>query len=484
LRLNPDLIEKRGMKKTTNSAAIIAGFEQSIQELLKKIIEFSEGPPKLNAEGLDELDSSLQKLTNELSDLIAAKKLQESLISEDAARSSANFIKGLPQKFKNYGFCETTVRMSNGTVVVVLTPYFARPCLEKKTEKRGKGYYPGLILLGVLDKCMPRLASDVSMAAAALASFKEAQDMLAARGCKLDIKTIRNIVKRYAARARCCQEMGELPQDTLDIAGRRVAISMDGGRMRIRSNKKGPRTKKGRRRFHTDWREPKLFIIYVLDDEGGMERKFCPLIDASLRGPDNIFALLEFYLSKMDITKAASVSFIADGALWIWERACALLSRLGIKPEQYTLVLDFYHAVEHLSKLLVLKKWPSPDQKSYLKKYRRMLLKGKTEAFFDFIESICRGSRNSEVIRERNYFAKNKEKMRYHLFESKRLPKGSGAVESAIRRVINLRLKGPGIFWHEDTANEMLMLRCYYKAKRWGLLNRMASSPAMLLVAE
>lgn len=161
-------------------------------------------------------------------------------------------------------------------------------------------------------------------------------------------------------------------------------ISIDGGRIRIRKNKKGPKTKKGRHRFHTDWREPKLFIIYVINAEGRMERAFNPLIDASL----NIFALLGFYLSKMNIHQASSVAFIADGALWIWERALALLSSLGLKSEQIHFVLDFYHAVQHLSHLLDLLKWPAADQKSYLKKYRRILLKGKTEVFFEFIESI------------------------------------------------------------------------------------------------
>jgi ferredoxin-thioredoxin reductase catalytic subunit len=471
------------MKKRTNSTEIVAGFEQKIQELMEKMREVSEVPLKGSADGLEDLDLGLQKLTNELSDYISAKKLQELLFSEDLIQAAVELIKGLPQKFKNYGFCETPVRMSNGTVVTVLTPYFARPCHEKKTKKRGKGCYPGLILLGVLDHCMPRLASDVSMLSAALASLKEAQNMLMARGCKLDIKTIRNIVKRYAARARACQENGEFLQDMLlDVAGRRVAISMDGGRIRIRSNKKGPCTKKGRKRFRTDWREPKLFIIYLLDDEGEMERKYCPVIDASLHGPDSIFALLEFYLSKMNIGMAASISFIADGAPWIWERVCTSLSRVGVKLGRCNFVLDFYHAVEHLSKLLELKKWPSADRKSYLKKYRRMLLNGKMELFFEFIESLCRGSRNSAVIRERNYFLKNKEKMRYHEFASQHIPKGSGAVESAIRRVINLRLKGPGIFWHKDTANEMLLLRCYYKANRWGLLNKMACSAAISVV--
>jgi hypothetical protein len=33
------------------------------------------------------------------------------------------------------------------------------------------------------------------------------------------------------------------------------------------------------------------------------------------------------------------------------------------------------------------------------------------------------------------------------------LPIGSGAMESSIRRVVNLRLKDACIFWNEDTAN-------------------------------
>jgi len=321
-----------------------------------------------------------------------------------------------------------------------------------------------------------RLASDVSMAAAALASLKEAQDMLQARGCILDFKTIRNIVKRFALRARNCQEQGEVSLKDLEVSGCRVVISIDGGRIRIRTNKKGRKTKKGRRRYHTDWREPKLFIIYIIGDDGRIEKKFSPVIDASLNGPESIFALLGFYLHMLNIRQAQCVAFIADGALWIWERAKALLRALGLQSEQVHLVLDFYHAVEHLSHLLELKGFPAADKKLYLRKYRRILLKGDSETFFEFIASLTRRSRNKAVLRERNYFNKNKEKMKYSSFAAVGLPLGSGAVESAIRRVINMRLKGPGIFWHEDTANEMLMLRCYYKAKRWDALSIMAST--------
>ena len=47
------------------------------------------------------------------------------------------------------------------------------------------------------------------------------------------------------------------------------------------------------------------------------------------------------------------------------------------------------------------------------------------------------------------------------------LPIGSGAVESAIRRVINLRIKGPGILWEEENAEAMVVLRAAALSGRW-----------------
>ena len=56
------------------------------------------------------------------------------------------------------------------------------------------------------------------------------------------------------------------------------------------------------------------------------------------------------------------------------------------------------------------------------------------------------------------------------------LPLGSGAIESAVRRVVNLRIKGPGIFWKKENADAILLLRSYFKAGRWNLLKQMAIS--------
>src|SRR5438309_105781 len=144
---------------------------------------------------------------------------------------------------------------------------------------------------------------------------------------------LRAIAYRFAGRARAAQRAGGLNWGET-VSGRRVVLSTDGGRIRIRATKRGPKTAKGRNRYRTDWREPKLLIIYVVDEQGRMDREFLAVIDGTLSGPDAIFKLMEFYLGELKITTADKVLFVADGARWIWNRVEAMLRRLGVKPEQ------------------------------------------------------------------------------------------------------------------------------------------------------
>src|SRR5712671_6331096 len=147
------------------------------------------------------------------------------------------------------------------------------------------------------------------------------------------MKTVRQIAYRYAARARQVQQAETTAfEDT--VAGRRVVISSDGGRMRLREIRRGPKTTKGRRRYPGAWREPKVLIVYVVDAEGKREASFAPFIDATLKGPDAVFALLRSYLQRLEITQADQVLFVADGAPWIWKRVPLLVQALGLAAQQ------------------------------------------------------------------------------------------------------------------------------------------------------
>ena len=64
--------------------------------------------------------------------------------------------------------------------------------------------------------------------------------------------------------------------------------------------------------------------------------------------------------------------------------------------------------------------------------------------------------------------------MDYARIAALKMPIGSGAIESAIRRVVNLRLKGPSIYWNKTSAQAVLLVRSYCKAGRWNHLERQA----------
>jgi hypothetical protein len=327
------------------------------------------------------------------------------------------------------------------------------------------------------------LASEVSLLAAMLGSLHEAQDVLANRGVELDTKTIRLIAYRYAARARLAQQLGRTAFED-SVSGRRVVISSDGGRLRLRETKRGTKTTKGRRRYTGAWREPKVLIIYVVDAEGKRESSFAPVIDATLKGPDAVFALLRTYLQRLEITQADQVLFIADGAPWIWKRVPLLVRALGLAAEQVHELLDFYHAAQHLGQVAALRKdWSAKARSRWRTQQRRLLLRGQVEQVIAAVRDLCRG-RNSKAIRtHREYFVKNQSRMVYAKLIALKLPIGSGAIESTVRRVVNLRLKGPSIFWCRASAEAILLLRSYYKAGRWNLLKHMATSHWALLEA-
>ena len=99
------------------------------------------------------------------------------------------------------------------------------------------------------------------------------------------------------------------------------------------------------------------------------------------------------------------------------------------------------------------------------------------------MQAIWRGRHRKAIRKQRDAFIKHQRRMAYAKLIALQLPIGSGAIESAVRRVINLRLKGAGLFWCRASAEAILLLRSYYKAGRWNMLKRMATSHLALLAA-
>jgi len=377
-----------------------------------------------------------------------------------------------------------TIRTAYGVDLSLHVRYYRRKC-DRRKKKRLAGLYPGLALLGICERCTPGLTSQIGQMTVLLGSFAEAQEMMAELGHCLNEKTLRIIAYRAAERVRLAQQAtGYLGESQETMAGRRVVISSDGGRIRLREKKRGPKTAKRRNRFNGAWREPKLFIVYVVDETGHQERTFAPMMDGTLGGPDLLFSLLARCLQALQIQDADQLLFVSDGAPWIWNRIPALWQTLGLDAQKVHCLIDFYHAVEHLGKVAAARKgWSSKTRKRWLPKHRRLLLQGGIDQVIEAIQALCKG-RNSRAIRTHlDYFTKHRLHMNYAAIKEQNLPIGSGAMESAIRRVINLRLKGPSIFWCKPNAEALLLLRAFCKSGRWNLFKSLAFSTAHALHA-
>jgi hypothetical protein len=458
-------------------------YVRHIQAVLDELQQMQQTPRLVTSpEELEALEREIRQRTDRLGSLLVGSHLQQALDSAALQAEQEQLVRQWPQPLKNDGKVKVMIRTAQGLAVPVRVTYYRRKG-QRRAGKRSAGVYAGLVLLGIYDRCTPALASEVSLLAAMLGSLDEAQDVLAARGVELDMKTVRLIAYRYAARARLEQQIDTAAfEDT--VAGRRVVISSDGGRLRLREAKRGPKTKKGRQRYTGAWREPKVLIVYVVDAEGKREASFAPVIDATLQGPDAVFALLRTYWQRLEITQADQVLFIADGAPWIWKRVPLLVQALGLPAERVHALLDFYHAVQRLGQVAALRKdWSAKARTRWRTQQRHLLLQGEVEQVIAAVRVICRG-RNSKAIRtHRDYFIRNQSRMVYTKLMAMKLPIGSGAIESTVRRVVNLRLKGPSIFWCRASAEAILLLRSYYKAGRWNLLKHMATSHRALLEA-
>ena len=95
-------------------------------------------------------------------------------------------VRHLPRRMRSDGLETVNVRTSRGTTVPVTTPYYREK--HARRAKRRPGLYPALVVLGIYDRCTPKLASDASRAVAMLSSLAEAQAQLRSDGIALDIK--------------------------------------------------------------------------------------------------------------------------------------------------------------------------------------------------------------------------------------------------------------------------------------------------------
>jgi hypothetical protein len=460
--------------------------QDAIEDFIKA---YQQAPRDISSpQQLDQVEQHVAQATDRLLAASMQPILQQSVAARETTRYRRNklvptWLRLLltPAKpMKNQGRRTVHVTLSRGPDIAITTVYYSRNCHRDRTLA-GKGCFPALHGLGIFDHASPLLASRAALTACLSGSFAEAIQMLQLQGRSLDVKTLRRMVYRFAARSRFNLQRSEcrLPQGET-AKGLRLVVALDGGRVRLRSNKRGKRRPSKRHGYRTNWREPKLLYIYAIDEKGKKLAKFKPIIDGTfelLAESEELFERLEKYLKALNVAEAVEVIFIGDGAPWVSNRVPKLAVALKIAPQNVQVVADFYHAVEHLKAAADgHKKFREKERQAWLKTQRKRLYQGKVDQVIAAIGQL----KGKKIETEKDYFVNRREHMRYAQWKKTGLPIGSGAVESAIRRIVNLRLKGAGIFWLEHNAEHMLLLRCFAKAQRWDNLLPLALRSALL----
>jgi hypothetical protein len=387
-----------------------------------------------------------------------------------------------PVPLVHKGFRLTSVLLLGGTRIVIETPYLREDRRGRRGRRRrtrgphGAGCYPVLEALGIADRVSPATRSEIALHVVQAASYRAAAAMLARRGLSCDVSSL---VRLSTATADASTRLRDaalaaalrvpVPSDG-PLAGKRVRVSLDGGRVRIRRTHRGRKTAQGRHGFSTPWREPRLLVIDILDDQGRPDCLRLPLYDGLSGDAEAVWALLIGSLRLLGAAYADVVECIADGAEWIGKRVGRLSTLAEIPAAKVVEVLDFYHASQYLYETIATCRHMPKAQRQALYKRLRHALRHQTEGVAvvqEALRALATTRRNKAITRALGYVATHAHRMRYVTLEARKLPIGSGQVESAVRRVVNLRFKAPGSFWKETTVSGLLHLRAAFKAGRW-----------------
>lgn len=154
------------------------------------------------------------------------------------------------------------------------------------------------------------------------------------------------------------------------------------------------------------------------------------------------------------------VVVLGDGAHWIWDLAA---EHFGAERTE---IVDYYHATEHIWTVARALFGDSPDQAGpWAEAWCIDVLEHGPWPWLAALRSAeAPDAAADKVLRvERGYFTAKAARMAYPIFRARGLPIGSGAVESAAKHVVQIRMKRSGMRW-SDAGGEALLALCAYRA--------------------
>jgi hypothetical protein len=472
------------VKRQRQTEAARARLEQVAEEAAERVRgrilqRLKAGLPS-SPEELMTWEQETHRIAAQEMDIIVGAVVQEAHDSDAVREKAEELLRQHPHMRLQEKRQTVVVALLGGSTVSVVTPYYlerppkkaGRPRGRGRRGKPGNGMYPALAVLGIHFRVTPAVSSEVARLTV-MVNSQAAVETLELRGIKMDRKKILRLTRQLGRRgldyrAWLQEQAAQGKRGRGSVAGKRLVIGTDGGRVRLRYRKAGRPRKNGRCGFKAEWKEPKVIVIYEIDDKGRKTQRGLVRYDATLQKADGTFAILVAQLMEIGAHEAAEWIFTGDGAVWIWNRIEDLVKAVGFQMTKVTQIVDWYHALEHFNKVKdLLPGMPKKQLKAWMRRMKNLLFKGDIDALVAEITTCAKGRNAKKIKKLLHYFTTNIDRMQYKTFKARRLPLGSGAVESCVRRVINLRMKSNGIFWDPSNAEDILHLRAQFVAGRW-----------------
>ena len=225
--------------------------------------------------------------------------------------------------------------------------------------------------------------------------------------------------------------------------------------------------------LHGEWAEVKTLVIGTIEEPGLTGEVHAQDLSYFSRMLDqqSFGRLATVETHRRGTERAGTVCAVVDGAEWQQKF-------IDLHCPDAVRILDWCHAAEYLSKAGQAAFGAGTAEASeWLGIQLHQLKHGEPEEVLRSLRGLCLelaggGEKGSEALqtvkRSMEYLKKRKGQIRYAEFQAQGYPIGSGAVESANKLVVEVRLKGPGMHWARKNVDPMLALRTVVCSDRWG----------------
>lgn len=207
------------------------------------------------------------------------------------------------------------------------------------------------------------------------------------------------------------------------------------------------------------WREVKCGVLYWDDPVEGRQLRYT----SRMEGCESFGYRLWYLACECGLREATEVVVVGDGAPWIWNQVRVHFSRARQ-------ILDWYHASEHIwSCANGLYGEGTKAADSWANQMLKVLYDAGGTALLKRLRRSqrSRGQPAEPLLELIGYVESNAERMDYPSYRSEGLDIGSGPVESACKRLVGGRLKGPGMRWTVLGADAVLALRTVWFNGQW-----------------